>query len=215
MLKRVSIFFFLMISFIHCSFSQGEFIKRGKNGVGGGAGFSTNREMNGKTLFAGFSYEGFLDLGITYWKPNGGKIRDEVFTPSITYYPIKQEDAYKAPTFGISLGYSHYKSKSTSLEEVPDPTLQPRTDTIKTELTIDAVKLGINVYRRTGYWKAIFFQPTIGADVLMASSGWEFTLRGGVAIGSRIRGGPLLILTPSIERQSSITTFVLTFGVVS
>jgi hypothetical protein len=208
-------FFFLIISLIHCSFSQGEFIKRGKIGIGASAGFSTNKEMNGKTLYAGFSYKGFLDLGLTYWKASSGKIRDEVFTPNITYYPIKQEDAKKAPTLGISLGYSHYKSKSTSLVDVPEPNMQHRTDTIKTDLTVDAVKLGISAYRRTGYWKAFFFQPMIGAGVSMASSSWEFILRGGVAIGSRIRGGPLLILTPSIERQSGVTTFVVTFSVVS
>jgi hypothetical protein len=214
-MKRLSMFFFLMISMVHCSFSQGEFIKRGKSGIEGGAGFSTNREMNGKTLFAGFSYKGFLDANVVYWKASGGNVQDGVLSPSITYYLVKQEDAKKAPTLGISLGYSHYKSKSTSLVDVPEPNMMYRTDTIKTDLTIDAVKLGINAFRKTGYWKAVFFQPMIGADVLMISSGWEFTLHGGVAIGSRIRGGPLLIFTPSVERQSSVTTFVLTFGVVS
>jgi hypothetical protein len=204
-----------MINLVHCSFSQGEFIERGKSGIGGGVGFSTNREMNGKTLYVGFSYKAFLDANITYWKTNGGKVQDGVLSPSITFYPVKQEDAKKAPTLGISLGYSHYKSKSTSLVDVPAPNMQIRTDTIKTDLTVDAVKLGLNACRRTGYWKAFFFQPMIGADVLMVSSGWEFTLRGGVAIGSRIRGGPLLILTPSLERQSSVTAFVLTFSVVS
>jgi hypothetical protein len=214
-MKRFSIFFFLMIGLIHCSFSQGEFIKRGKSGIGGGAGFSTNREMNAKTLYAGFSYQGFLDANIAYWKASGGKVQDRVISSGITFYPVKQEDANKAPTLGISLGYTHYKSKSTSLVDVPEPNVQFRTDTIRTDLTVDAVRLGISAYRRTGYWKVIFFQPMIGADVLMASSGWEFTLRGGVAIGSRIKGGPLFILTPSIERQSGVTKFVLTFGVIS
>jgi len=214
-MKRLSIFLFLMISVVHCSFSQSEFIKRGKSGIGGGAGFSTNKEMNGKTLYAGFSYNGFLDLGVTYWKASSGKIRDEVFTPNITYYPIKQEDAKKAPTIGISLGYSHYKSKSTSSIDVPEPNMQYRMDTIKTDLTVDAVKLGISAYRRTGYWKAFFFQPMISANVLMVNSGWEFTLRAGLAIGSRIRRGPLFIYTPSIERQSGVTTFVFTVSIVS
>jgi hypothetical protein len=214
-MKRLSIFLFLIISLAHCSFSQGEFIERGKSGVEGGAGFSTNGEMNGKTIFAGFSYKGFLDANINYWKESSGNVQDGVLSPSITYYFVKQEDAKKAPTLGISLGYSHYLSKSTSLVDVPEPNLQYRTDTIKTDLSVDAVKLGISAYHRTGYWKVFFFQPMIGADVLMTSSSWEFTLRGGVAIGSRIRGGPLLILTPSLDRQSRITTFVLTFSIVS
>jgi hypothetical protein len=209
-------FFFLMISLVHCSFSQGEFIKRGKSGIGGGAGFSANREMNGKTLYAGFSYKGFLDANITYWKMSGGKVQDGVLSPSIMYYLVKQEDAKKAPTLGISLGYSHYKSKATTKVEVPDTIgigwhWYERTE----ETTVNAVKFSVSAYHRIGYWKAFFFQPMIGTGVSMASSGWEVTLRGSVAIGSRIRGGHLLILTPSVERQSGVMTFVLTFGLVS
>jgi hypothetical protein len=215
MMKRLFIFFFLLVSLIHFSFSQGEFIKRGTSGIGAGAGFSTNKEMNGKTLYAGFSYKGFLDANIAYWKASGGKVQDGVISSGITFYPIKQEDAKKVPTIGISLGYSRYKSISTTLVDVPAPNMQPRMDTIVTELNIDAVKLGISTYRKTRYWKTFFFQPMIGAGISMASSSWEFTLRAGVAIGSRIRGWPLFVLTPSVERKSSVTTFMLTFSVIS
>jgi hypothetical protein len=212
-MKRFTIFFFLMLSLVHYSFSQGEFIQRGKSSIGVGAGFSANREMNGKTLYAGYSFKGFLDANLTYWKSNWGRTIDGVLSPGITYYFIKQEDAKKAPTIGLSLGYSHYRWKSTSVVDVPQG-LQHRTDTLVRDLTVDAVKLSVNAYRRTRYWKMFFFQPMIGAGVSMANSGWEFILRGGVAIGSRVRGGPLLILTPSIERQSGVTTFVFTFGAV-
>jgi hypothetical protein len=204
-----------MISLVHYSFSQGEFIVRGRSGVGGTAGFSVNKDMNCKILYVGFSPKGVLDFGLTYWKANSGKIRDEVITPSITCYLVKQEDAKKTPTLGISLGYSHYKSKSIALVDVPDPNMQFHTDTIKTDLTVDAVKFGISAYRRTGYWKVFYLQPMIGAGVSMTSSGWEFILRGGVSIGSRISGWPSFILSPSIERQSDMTTFVLTFSIVS
>jgi hypothetical protein len=214
-MKRLSMFFFLLICWAHYSFSQGEFIRRGRSGIGAGAGFSANKEMNGKTIFAGFSYKGVLDLGLIYWKASSGKIRGEVFTPNIAYYPVKQEDAKNAPTLGISLGYSHYKSTSTSLVDIPEPNMQHRTDTIKTDLTVDALKFGINAYHRTGYLKAFFFQPMIGANVSVTNSGWEFILRGGIAIGSRIKRGPLLILTPAVERQSGVTTFVLTFSILS
>jgi len=208
-------FFFLVFTIVYSSFSQGEFIKRGKSGIECGAGFGTNSGMSGKTLFAGFSYSGVVDANINYWKWSSGYVQDGIVLPSITYYPIKQEDAKKAPTLGVTLGYSHYKSHSVSFVDVPEPNMQYRTDTIKTDETIDAVKLGINVFRRTGRWKIYFFQPTIGADVFMKNSGWEFALHGGVAIGSRIKGGPLVVFIPSIERQSSITTFILTINIVS
>ena len=73
-----------------------------------------------EALFAGFSYKGFLRFGSYLLESKRWKDLDEVFTPTITFYPVKQEDARKAPTLGISIGYSHYKSKSTSLVDVPD-----------------------------------------------------------------------------------------------
>jgi hypothetical protein len=214
-MKRLSLFIFLVIGLAHSSFSQGEFIQRDKNGIGLGAGFSTNREMNGKTLYGGYSYKGFLDLGLTYWKMSSGKIQDGVLTPTITFYPMKQEDAKKAPTLGLSIGYSRYRSISTSQLDVPMPNMQHQTDTLKTNLMVDAIKIGISAYHRSGYWKMFFFQPMIGVGASIMKSGWEYTIRGGVAIGSRIKRGPLLIFTPSLEHQSGVTTFVFTFSVVS
>jgi hypothetical protein len=215
-MKRLAVFFFLMISMVHYSFSQGEFIKRGKSGFGGSVGISIiNKEIDGSLFYAGFSYKGFLDLGLTYWKANDGKINGEIFTPSFTYYPVKQEDAKKMPTLGISLGYSHYKSKPTSFVDVPEPTLEHRIDTIKKDLIVDAVKFGVSACRRIGYWKGSYFQPMIGAGISIIGTSLEFILRGSCAIGTRIKGWPLLVLTPSIERQSDVTTFVLTFSIVS
>jgi hypothetical protein len=173
-MKRICLFFFLMINFIHLSFSQGEFIKRGKSGIGGGAGFSANREMNGKTVYAGYSYKGFLDLDLTYWKKSSGKIQDGVLTPTITYYPVKQEDAKKAPTLGLSVGYSHYRSKSTSQLDVPTPNMQHQTDTLETNLTADAINIGVSAYHRSGYWKVFFFQPMIGVGMGVYNSWRSF-----------------------------------------
>jgi hypothetical protein len=153
-------------------------------------------------------------LSFTYWKKSSGKIQDGVLTPTVTIYPVKQEDAKKAPTLGLSIGYSHYKSKSTSQLDVPTPNMQHQTDTLETNLTADAIKIGISAYHRTGYWKVFFFQPMIGVGASIVKSGWEYTIRGGVSIGSRIKRGPLLIFTPSVESQSGVTTFVFTFGIV-
>jgi hypothetical protein len=215
-MKRLIIFFFLMISMAYYSFAQSEYIRRGRNAFGGTAGISiANKEIDGSALYAGFSYNGFLDLGLTYWKSNNGKIHDDIFTPGITFYPIKQEDARIAPTIGISISYSHYKSQSMSFVDVPVPGMESRTDTLKKELTVDAVNIGVNACRRTEYWKGSFFQPMIGAGISIIGSSLEFVLSGSCAIGTRIKGWPLLILMPGIKYQSSATTFSLTFGIVS
>jgi hypothetical protein len=213
---RFSILLFLTTILIYSSFSQGEFIQRGNNGFGGGAGFSTNSEMNGITFFAGYSYKGFLDANLTYWKVNGGKVQDGVLSPSVTYYLVKQEDSEKAPTLGVSIGFSRYTSKTVTKTEIPDTVgIQWRWYEHTEEKKVNAIKLGVNACHRIGYWKAFFFQPSISAGVSMISTGWEFIVHGSVAVGSRVMNGPLLILTPGIERQSGVTTFILTFSVIS
>jgi hypothetical protein len=214
-MKRFSLLFFLVISLFQYSFSQGEFLQRGGNGFGVGMGFSTNNETNALSYYAGFSYQGILDANLTYSKANGGKVRDGVVLPSITYYPVKQEDAKVAPTLGISLGFSRYVSKKTSTMEEPDLVgIGWHWYEQTTEATVNAVKLGVITHHRMGYWKVFFFQPMLGADLSIISSGWEFKLRGGVAIGTRMKRGPLFILTPCIERQSGLTTFVLTLSAI-
>jgi len=214
-MKRLSILLFLMVSLLQNSFSQSEFLARGQSGFGGGWGINTNKEASGLMLFAGYSFRGFLDADLTYSKANGGRVQGGVFSPSITFYPIKQEDAENAPTIGVSLGFSSYTSKTTTKVEEPDSIgigwhWYEKTNEDK----INALNLGITAQRRIGYYKAFFFQPTVGGMMAMTNSGWEFTLRGGVAIGTRIVKGPLLILTPSIEYQSGLTTFVVKFGAV-
>jgi hypothetical protein len=76
--------------------------------------------MSRKILYAGYSYKGFLDVNLAHWKANAGKVQGGVLSPNITYYLVKQENTGKASTLGVSLGYSHYKSKSTSLMDVPE-----------------------------------------------------------------------------------------------
>jgi len=214
-MKRLVVFIFLMVGLVHCSFSQSEYIRRGRSGIGGSAGISINKEINGSIFYAGFSYKGFLDMGLSYWKANDERLYDEIFTPSITYYPVKQEDARIAPTLGISVGYNHYKSKSIALVDIPDPNMERRMDTIKKDLTVDAVKLGINAYHKIAYLKGSYFQLMVGTDISITNSGCEFVLRSGIAVGSRIWGWPLLVFMPSIEYHTSATTFFLTFGIVS
>jgi hypothetical protein len=215
-MKWCVVLFFLIFGLVQYSFSQGEFLKRGRTGVGANAGFSTNQEMNGKYLFAGFSYKGILDLGCSYWKASGGKIRDDVFIPSITYYPVKQEDAKRAPTVGVSFGFSryHYLSVTTEQEKDTGNVMSWRPTQQVLDLKVDALRFGITASHRVRSWKYFFFQPIIGAQTSIASSKWEFALRFGISIGSRIKGGPMVILTPALERQSNLTTFMCTAGLV-
>ena len=214
-MKRFSIPFFLILGLVQCSFSQSEFLTRGHSGYGGGIGLSTNREENGLNFNAGFSYRGFLNANLTYSKTNGDRLQNGILSPSITFYPIKQEDAQGAPTIGLSLAYSGYMMTTTTTNAVPDSSAPTyHLQSIINNMKINAITAGATIQSRIGYWKVLFFQPSFGASMLMADSGWKFTLRGGVSIGTRVVHGPLLILTPSIESQTGLTTLMLTFGAV-
>jgi len=214
-MKPFSILLFLMLGLVQLSFSQSEFLQRGQSGYGGGCGLCTDREKNELNLYAGYSYRGFIDAKLTYAKANGGAVQDGVLSPSMTFYFVKQEDAENIPTLGISLSFSHYTSRTTETVVVPDTVVITWLSYDRvTESTINALKLGVTAQRRTGYWKAFFFQPVLETEMVMKNNGWEFTLCGGVSIGTRIVHGPLLIFTSSIERQSGLTTVKLVFGAI-
>jgi hypothetical protein len=214
-MKRFSIPFILILGLVQLSFSQSEFLPRGRSGYGGGLGVSANRVENGLNIYAGYSFRGFLNAKLTYSKGSADKLQDGILSPSITFYPIKQEDVRNAPTVGISLGFSRYKSITTSKFEEQDTVGIGWHWRESTEgKTINALKLGVTAQRRLGYWKVFFFQPLLGAGFSNTNAGLEFTMRGGLSIGSRVIRGPLFILTPSIERQAGLTTWTVTFGAV-
>jgi len=210
-MKRFFLLLVLVVGLIQWSFSQGEFLLRGKNGYEGGVGLSTDREQNRLNLFVGYSFRGFIDANLEYAKANGGSVQGGVLSPSVTFYPVKQEDADNIPTLGLSLGFSRYTSKTTETVIVPDTTrITWRSYERVTELTLNAVHIGVTAQSRTGEWKALFFQPVLGAELAVTQTGSEFRLSGGVSIGSRIFHGPLVIFTPGFERQSGLTSFMLT-----
>jgi hypothetical protein len=83
-----------------------------------------------------------------------------------------------------------------------------------TESKVYAVKCGVIAHHRIGSLYKILFQPLLSGAFLMNYRKWEFTVRGGVAVISRIQGGPLIVVTPSFERRSGLTTFSVTAGCV-
>ena len=199
-MKRFFHFFLLVAGLFQISFSQGEFLLRGQSGFGAGCGIGTDREKQTVSICAGYSYHGFLDANLNYEKANGGAVQDGILSPSMTFYVVKQEDADDIPTLGFSVGYRHYHSKTTETVIVPDSVaVRWRSYERLSESTVDAVLLGFTAQSRTDHWKVFFFQPILGAGLSVTNTGSEFTLRGGIAIGSRLIHGPMIILTPMVR----------------
>jgi len=215
-MKQLVSLLILAASFFEYAYSQSEYLQRGQSSFGAGIGFCSNKDASGWNAQAGYSYYGFLDAGVSYSKANGGKVQNGVFTPRITYYPMKQEDAESIPTIALSIGFTSYTSVEKNVYYVPQDTgaLTYRTYEMIEEQKNNVFLLGLCSQRRIGYWSVFFFQPQFGAELGMKQNGWDFTLRMGVAIGTRIVNGPMLILTPGLERRSELTTVLISIGVV-
>ncbi len=207
---------FFALILLHCAalqlHAQGEYVSRGQSALEGEILLSTNREANGYGAGIGYSYRGIWDFSLLWLKSSAGKAGKGILSPVVTFYPVKQEDAERAPTLGLSLGYRHYTAVETTTIFVPDTTsghIQSMSYQRTESHTVDALVFDVVAQRRLGYWSVFFFQPMIGAGASLVNSGMEFTLRGGVSIGTRVVNGPLLVLEPCIERESGLTTFLI------
>jgi hypothetical protein len=199
-----------------CNYSpvqaQSDVLRRGQSGIMGGAGYCVTSGTETYSVLLGYSYFGFLDGGVIYSKANHGPVTQGIITPTLTFFPVKQEDAERVPTLGISLGFNHYTKTNTEWVSAPHPdstivgsVLIPLTK----ETTVDALQVGVTAERRIGYLGVLFLQPSIGGKISISSEPWEFTLRGGISIGTRIVNGPIIVLTPGFELQSGLRYFTI------
>lgn len=214
-MNRISLTILLVHAWTLELSAQGEYISRGQNAFGGSLFYNTSSEANGYGLQLGYSFRGSLDAGILWTKANAGQAKGGIFSPLVTYYVVKQEDADRAPTLGVTLSYRHYRTTSTST--VVEPVPFPVTDTTKeitTIQTIDAFIFDVTAHKHLGYLNVFFFQPLLGAGISFTNSGMQFVLRGGVSIGTRMIKGPLVIFVPSFERQAGLTTLVLRLSTI-
>ena len=214
-MKRALVLLVLMVAVHRASFSQGEFLLRGQSGYSGMCGFRTDSEKREVLLSAGYSYRGLVDVNLLYNKANSGSVQGCILSPSMTFYCLKQEDAEGVPTVGCTVGYSHYRTRTTATIIIPDTVAVKWCSYEKvSESSVNAILLGMTAQRRTGRWKVFFFQPLLGAGLSMAPTGSVFTLTGGLSIGTRIIQGPLIILTSRVERQAGLTCMVFNLGAI-
>jgi hypothetical protein len=207
------VFCYILFQVVMMSFmlAQGEYVSRGTSAYSGSVLMRSNSQASEFGIQAGYSYKGILDAGLLYVKANAGDSKDGILSPSVTYYFVKQEDAEQAPTVGLTFSYRHYQSMNTSTVAEPDsiPAITYHTRDITTTQSLDAFIFDVVAHKRVGYWNVFFFQPMLGGGVTMTRADWNFVLRGGVEIGTRVVRGPLLVLVPYLEHQSHLTSFAL------
>lgn len=115
--KHILLGLILILLCTNTAFSQGNYLKKGNNGVGLGFGYSSNSNVSGITANIGYSSSGIFDVGLSY----GRYIIDSLglsaisIVPSLTFHAIKQEPAKFPLSISLDLAYERDKYSGHSL----------------------------------------------------------------------------------------------------
>jgi hypothetical protein len=202
-------FFFLFQE----SRAQSEYEKRGDRGYLGSIGFFTSSETGGAVLAFGYSPYGYWDAGFTLEKGGSGRTADGIFSPNFTYYILKQEDAPRAPSLGISASFSRY-SLTESYTFPVSVGADSRDSTLTNTATYSFLTVMGTAHRHLGSWRNFDFLPFLGAGFAVSSKEWRFVWRGGVSVTMPIRKNMTLVINPTLQREPYLTTFILSAGVL-
>ncbi len=154
-----------LIACITCSlYPQGAYLERGLSGFGATAGFSSNENVSGFSLSAGYSFSGVFDIGMTVARLSldreiiGSDGSSVSISPGIAYYPLKQDAAGTPVSIAVS---ARYIRESYSSDEL---------DRLNISLTADFFSFGGSVFRDFYFSPAAYFQPYAGIGYLTGSS---------------------------------------------
>jgi len=197
--KLFLVFAWYIIILSHVSHSQSSFKLRGENGFIIYPGVSIEKRISKLDLSLGYSYKGYIDFFLSFFKANGGDVKDLVIVPGISFFLVKQEDVGNVPSVGLVVAYSRYNSVSESIVSIPESVAGSRDTLVVGEKRISSVGLGVTAHKRIGSWKQIFFQPFIDALFYLNSEGWRSSIRCGIIIGSKLKSGIQIFASPRFE----------------
>ncbi len=207
-----------MIALFFCSSTvsaQGLFLERGQNGFQTVVGFFSNNISNGFLFSGGYSYRGMFDVGFSWQGGKSGTPYHSLFSPRVTYYPLKENDTPNAPSIAINIMYNQYTI--TERTEVPVPTTQPVGYTMVTltnENTYRYVTPSCGISRTIGVGKKYTFEPFSEVGFGISNKDWKFVWKIGMSAFKQIQARSLFVVTPLLQREPDATTFVLTAGII-
>lgn len=211
------IFFLIAASLIFTfqeSRAQCEYEKRGTSGFLGSAGFFAGSGTAGGIIDLGYSPSGIWDAGFTWEKGGSGPTDNGIFSPNFTYYVLKQEDAPRMPSLGVSISYGRYSTEETTSFIVPVGTAGVRDSSFTKNTVYNFVTLMGIAHRRAGSWRNFDFQPFFGGGFALSSQEWNFVWRGGVSITTVLQPNMTLVIRPFLQRDPFLTTFILSAGIL-
>ncbi len=198
----------------HESRAQSEFEQRGASGFLGSAGFFAGSGTAGGIIDLGYSPSGIWDAGFIWEKGSSGPTAGGIFSPNFTYYVLKQEDAPRVPSLGISIGYSRYSIDETTSFIVPVGAAGVRDSSLTNNTTYNFITLMGIAHRRAGSWRNFDFQPFFGGGFALSSQEWNFVWRGGVSITKQLQPNMTLVIRPFLQRDPFVTTFIFSAGIL-
>lgn len=196
-------------------FGQGAYLEIGQSGFGIGGGFSTNEDVTGIGANVGYSFKDILDFGIGVESYNfdeqllGEDLVATVISPSIIFYPFKQDD--KLP---ISLAIGATYDWQTYSNDVLDD--------YNIDMTGNFISMGGSLF---GYFKPSFsfrIQPSIGFSYVTGKMKVEdsngnteseqddttiFTL--GLGLAFNTTQSNIFVISPRVGINEGTTTFGL------
>lgn len=202
-----------VLTFQECR-AQSEFEKRGFEGFIGSIGFFTGSGTAGGIVALGYSPQGNWDAGFTWQKGGSGPTANGIFSPNFTYYVLKQEDAPRVPSLGLSIGYSRYSRDETTSFVVPVGAASSTDSSLTANSVYNFITLMGIAHRHAGTWRNFDFQPFIGGGFALSSLEWDFIWRGGVSITTLLRPNMTLVIKPYLQRDPFMTTFILSAGIL-
>ncbi len=199
------------------AFSQGDYLEKGRNGIGISFGFSSNSDASGIGGNFGFKLSENLDIGISIaWVSYSDlDLNSNVFAPSITFYALKQEQRKSILSIAFGLGYE--------LDSYSGDYLGVR----NWEMYGNYFAFGINVFSKIKTVSLVSIQPNCSITHITGtteirdrygnteSEGNNITSFGfGISIFFETSPKSIIRFDPRISITEDYTTFAISLGVI-
>jgi len=219
-MKKLLFFLTSLIILVNWAYPQGNFLKKGQNGLLGSAVFMSNSDATSLGGAFGFSFSGIFDVslsyaGVKYDESEYGNMTAKALMPSVAFHPIKQNSSDAPVSISIFASYEHDNFSSDLL------------DFYSIEQKASAISGGGAVYRDIQISNHSYLQP-FGAVTYVSTkittsyighstknTDTRTVFRIGSSIVFVLTNNADLIITPSVLFDKDYTTFAISLSALS
>jgi hypothetical protein len=124
LLHTIYCILFLLFGSSFACYSQSMYLNDGQSGIGGGLGYSADKNNSTISFDAGYSIVGRVDLGIGYAStspsspPPGYTVSSSILSPNISVFVVRQDSTEDGASICFSLGYVSASGSSVPLQPI-------------------------------------------------------------------------------------------------